>query len=372
MDPARPDPISAKLRTKKYQESHKDAIAERRKAKRVLIKELLRVHYENHKDPIEQKIEVAEVKQAKRVRPGIAPAVHAMPDEAPDEDTVLFNKATNKTDKNSIVQLTRILECEESDFPKVFLDSKNTIKKIEQATLKNSDEKYSVNSVKSFMQTLCKIITKTKMALPQKTISAYQDIFAVYKLKSIKEGAKKKADSPVMTYEEYLPLVKKAFGEVSKEYIIASLYELYGLRDNLCKLKIVPAQTPQNTDDHSHNYIVIPNDGGSDCKMLYNTYKTWGKYGNAVIQIPAKLSSLIRKYFNKSTLDYDDYLFGSSLLSGFISEFNQSLGLNVTINTLRQMTVSNALPEDASEEDIVAVARKMHHAPGTTGGALSA
>ena len=75
--------------------------------------------------------------------------------------------------------------------------------------------------------------------------------------------------------------------------------------------------------------------------VLLNDYKTIEKYGQKKLKMPQILSNQIRKYMVDKKLRYNDYLFGESKLSSFISNFNKKLlqhgyvlGFKITINTL--------------------------------------
>jgi hypothetical protein len=159
-----------------------------------------------------------------------------------------------------------------------------------------------------------------------------------------------------MDFNEYLAKVKSHFGDVSKEFIIASLYNLSGFRDDLI-LKII-AVKPK---DDKENYIIIPKDKKRNLSIELNNYKTSGKYGHDSIPIPKDLSKLIRQYIDDANLEYDDYLFGSKSLSGFIKKFNEKMGLNISINKLRQMRVSNVLNNNPTVEQRVKLSKEMKH-----------
>ena len=166
-----------------------------------------------------------------------------------------------------------------------------------------------------------------------------------------------------MDYDVYEQKVKVFFGQASKESIIVSLYKLSGFRDNLI---IELAQTiPKDMDK---NYIVVPSSKTQNLKFVLNTYKTDKKYSQDIIPIPKELSKEIRKYIDEHDVEYGEYLFGKTKLSGFISKFNKKMNLpvKVSINKLRQMRVSKKLENNPSVEERVKLAREMKHSTTTS------
>ena len=97
------------------------------------------------------------------------------------------------------------------------------------------------------------------------------------------------------------------------------------------------------------------------------------KYGQKKLKMPQILSNQIRKYMANKKLRYNDYLFGESKLSSFISNFNKKLlengyvlGFKITINTLRQMKSSLVLNNNPTEDQHVALSEEMHHSESTS------
>ena len=67
-----------------------------------------------------------------------------------------------------------------------------------------------------------------------------------------------------------------------------------------------------------------------------------------------------------NNIQYNDYLFGKSKLSGFIKKFNDKMDLPITINKLRQMKVSKVLNNNPSIEERVKLGREMKHSTTTS------
>jgi hypothetical protein len=165
-----------------------------------------------------------------------------------------------------------------------------------------------------------------------------------------------------MDFDEYLELVEKEYGVGSQQYLIASLYHLDGFRDDL-QLKII--QDEDDSESNKINYVVVPRNK-KNCTIILNVYKTSKKYGQVLIPIPDRLSKLIKYFVTGYNLKYGQYIFGDKPLTKYISDFNRTMGLDVTINTLRQMLVSKAMQGGLDAAGRVLLAHKLHHSPVTS------
>jgi hypothetical protein len=237
--------------------------------------------------------------------------------------------------------------------------SKQIIYKIETASQKRfPDKTYSVNTKKGLYQTILRLKDLIPLKLSKNAITDYTNMFEQHNMVSHLQTKDKVQNDEVLDFDEYLSKVKNKFGEVSKEFVVASLYNLSGFRDDLI-LQIVA--NPKQTD-LKNNYIVIPTTKTKNLSIELNVYKTSGKYGQDIIPIPSPLSKIIRKYVDEKDLDYRDYLFGKKGLSSFIKTFNKKLDLNISINNLRQMKVSGVLNKpDVSPQERVKLSKTMHH-----------
>jgi len=326
-----------RLRAQKYYEANKAKVAERRKASRQACKEALQKE--------EPKPTKAEMK------------AEALKTISLNEAKEILEQLELKTYVNPTNQLVDILDV--VDFHKAFKNSKNVIYKIETATLKyDSSKLYSINSKKLLYQTILKLLDVLDITIPKATKNAYVDKFHEYKVSSHEQTKQKVQSEEVMNFQDYLAKVKEAYGEVSKEYIIACLYHLSGFRDDL-QLVIIPTETKKSKKELDKNYIVIPTDKKSNCFIILNVFKTDKKYEQDIINIPKPLSKIIREYVDEEALDYNDYIFGNQNLSKFISKFNTKIGLKITINNLRQMKVSSTFSDDPKER--VKLSKSMKH-----------
>lgn len=339
-----------KARAKKYYEAHKEVISQRRKENRIKINKIV--------EEAQPKLPPAVAKKKELRLQTVADVIKSLKEIDVDND--------NKTNINNTKQLIHILDI--TDINKAFNDSKKVIQKIENATLKRDPTKfYTTNSKKGLYQTLLYLLDTFNIIIPEKSRNAYEDKHGIYKVQSHMDNEEDKKEE-VMSWNEYLDSVAEEYGKESKQYIIASLYKLSGFRDNL-QLKIISNEN--ESADNKINYIIVPGpipDKRKRYTLILNVYKTDKKYKSDTIKLTKELSNLIRKYMEANDIGYGQYLFGKSLLSGYISKFNQKLGLHITINKYRKMVVSNAHAENPNmtAEDRVKLAYKMKHAPQTT------
>lgn len=341
-----------KARAKKYYEAHKEVISQRRKDNRIKINKIV--------EEAQPKLPPAVAKKKELKSQTVADVITSLKEIDADND--------NKTNINNTKQLIHILDI--TDINKAFNDSKKVIQKIENAKQKRDPTKlYSTNTKKGLYQTLLYLIDTFNITVPDKSRKSYEDKHGIYKVQSHMDNEEDKKED-VMDWTEYLELVAEEYGKESKQYIIASLYKLSGFRDNL-QLKIISNEN--ESADNKINYIIVPAQRNiPDKRKLYtlilNVYKTDKKYKSDTIKLTKELSTLIRKYMEANDIGYGQYLFGKSLLSGYISQFNTKLGLHITINKYRKMVVSNAHAENPNmtAEDRVKLAYKMKHAPQTT------
>lgn len=271
-------------------------------------------------------------------------------------------ESSKKIYSDTLKTLEQILDC--ADFNKCLKDAKKVIYKIETAHQKKDPTKlYAVNTKKGLYQTILKLVDTLEIKISKNAKDAYTEQFDIHKVESHIQTKERVANEEVMDFDEYLKVVKAKFGEYSKEFIIVSLYNLSGFRDDLI-LQIV-AKKPKGVTKED-NFIVVPSDGKKNLMIQLNGYKTSGGFGQDNIDVPRELSKVIRKYMDDNSLSYDDFLFGSKALSGFISKFNKKLGLQITINKLRQMRVSRVLNNNPTTKERVKLAKEMKHKPTTS------
>jgi hypothetical protein len=340
--------LQSKTRAKKYYDAHKEEIAERRKAKRILLKAKPQLSVQEQKNEEIKNLSV--INMIKLIN-----------------NTEGLSDTSKKSYRSESIKLARILNI--TDFTTAFLDSKKVIEKIEKAMkVTGKKDTYSINSKKQMYQSILKLVDDImKINIPNKSRKDYTAKFETTKFISNMEADANTLDNEVMDYDEYLDMVKKRYGEVSKEYIIASLYHLSGFRDDL-QLELIPNETPETKANIKRNYLVVNQKlSGVRYTMILNHYKTDKKYESDTIKIPVGLSNIIKKYIESKDLHYGDYLFGDKKLSSTIIKFNRNMNLDIGINQLRQMRVSKHLANgDITPEKRVELAMEMKHAPQTT------
>ena len=332
----------SKARSQRYYEANKEKIAARRKAARQECKDCLEANNQVVVPTKKEKVQAETLK-----------------------DVVDYLKSENIQSIyiNNTKQLADILDI--TNFQTAFKPFRNVIYKIETATLKNDSSKlYSINSKKSLYQTILKLKDLLDIPMSKPSFEAYKDKFEEYKIESSEQSKQKAETEEVADFNQYLDDVKTEYGEISRPYIIASLYKLSGFRDDL-QLKIIEKETKQTEKENTINYIIIPLSNKVNCTIILNKYKTSKKYERDDIIIPQPLSKLIRKYMKNEDLDYNEYLFGNRSLVKDIKNFNKNIGYDITINTLRKMKVSGSDVKTSKEK--VQLAKDMHHAAKTTG-----
>jgi hypothetical protein len=239
---------------------------------------------------------------------------------------------------------------------------KDIIKKINNATYKNKP--YSTNTKKNFYQLILKLITENKIKVSITAYEKYKYNFDLLKIISKDSTALiQESGETVMTFDEYLPLIKNEYGEKSKEYLISKLYSFNGFRDDL-NLTIITE--PIEAGDDTKNYVIIPSDEEGVCLIILNEYKTKSKYGVQNLTIPPDISLLIKNYKKNNNLNDNELLFNSKSLSSYIKKFNNKIGLNITINKFRQMKISEQLNQHTSPEERLELSKTMKHSPDTS------
>jgi len=216
----------SRARSKKYYEANQAKISVRRQAERVEKTECIK-----NKETCESK----------------------EPEAKPEDDNskliltrdVSTSKLTDKIESTSskkfytdtLKTLETILNC--SDFNKCLKNSKSVIYKIESATQKKDPSKlYSVNTKKGLYQAILKLVDTLDIKISKNAKDAYVNKFESHAVESHINTKQKVINEEVMDFDAYLKQVEAKFGSTSKEFIIASLYNLSGFRDDL-KLKIV-------------------------------------------------------------------------------------------------------------------------------------
>jgi hypothetical protein len=269
-----------------------------------------------------------------------------------------LNQLEYKSDKTKqkylgdLQRLHKITEC--PDYMKCFKNPDIILNQLD-----NSE--YSVNTVKSAIQTILFVIDKLELKNTKK--EAFVKAFDIYKLKSLDHTAEKQETEKVMPFQNYIDLVKEKYGENSKMFMIAMLYDELTLRDDFT-LKIVNSGKALSTE---FNYIIIPQRKGiklnTKLRIVINHYKTSEKYGEINADVSVELSNMIREYAKQNELKEGDFLFGEKELSNYVSSKNKQMGLKGSISLFRQMKISDVLSKETDAKTRVELAEKLKHSP---------
>lgn len=222
---------------------------------------------------------------------------------------------------------------------------------------------YSTNSKKAMYQTILFLISNDKIKVSKKAHEAYKKEFELLNITSREQTEQNQQKETVLKFDEYLKKIKEAYGEGSKQYLISLLYSFYSFRDDLI-LEVIP--TEKEATETNKNYVVIPTGKIRNCIIILNEYKTSKRYGQDIISLNSEISNLMKQYKSNNDIKNNGFLFGEKPLSGYIKKFNDKLNLNITINTLRQMKVSETLNEKGDAETRLNLSKIMKHSPETS------
>lgn len=286
------------------------------------------------------------------------------------ESAAITSDESRKIYRRHLHTVVEILKCPELIM--CFQNAKQVIEALNDARQKRDTSKgYSINSKKSYVQMILKLSDVLSIPLSTETKEQYKDAFEALKLdskgetKERQDEAKKEAEESkekAMTFDTYLPKIKEHYGEDSKEYIVASLYSLHGFRDDL-QLRLV--REFDDKPDNQYRIFRVVNRKPVWSEIRLNRYKTEKAYGSKDIKVPKDLMVTISRYTTKNNIKLGDYLFGDKPLSRFVSDMNKKIGLNLSINKLRELHVSPVI-DGMSSADRVELAKKMNHSPATS------
>ena len=272
-------------------------------------------------------------------------------------DKNIKSKNTRSTYVSSIKRLFTMTGC--TDMKKCLNSYKKMLNSIEKSD-------YSINSIKQTLQSLLFVADKynilhnlfsKKKADDLKKF--FKSAFEKFKDKSITqlEVAQKTIHYP--SFNEYLDRVTNKYGEASKEYLISYLYSQFTVRDDFKNMKIIQKNSDDNKED---NFILI---NGNKMMFIINNFKTKNKYERLEFTITGKLKTLLLQWTKTKKIGYNDFLFGKSSLSPFVSKLNKSLGYDNLkgVNIYRHMRVSDLYKgkKDLTFEEREKLSNEMGH-----------
>jgi hypothetical protein len=262
--------------------------------------------------------------------------------------------ATYNKYKDDLKRFVSITGCQ--DISKCLKKSNQIIKEINNSKKKNG-ETYSNNTIKGIYQSILFIIDNLKLDVNK---DPYLHEFEIRKIQSTDDNKDRIENEVVLPFKEYLTKVKDTFGENSKMYLIASLYDELTVRDDF-QLKLISNQ--KDASDDKINYLVIPRTG--NYRIIINTYKTEQKYGVIDHACSKRITGMIKKYIDGNGIKNGDYLFGNKALTQFVSFNNPKIAIQGGINYFRHMKITDELKSIKSPEERKALADKMRHSPNT-------
>jgi hypothetical protein len=314
-------------RQQKYYKAHKSQILEKKLKERTIVKEATRV---------------------------ITPIV--IPKEFTLEMCIeVFNEhiPNINTKLKYINDLKRVFKLSGIQVFSGTMEEFNSIKKAVESS------KYSLSTQRGSIQSLLVFIDHSKIVIDKKVLARYALLLDVAKVKTDDQLIERmnNPDNAVIPYDEYLKLIYEKYPENSKGRIVALLYKEVPCRDDFGSLKLIDSL---DEDNGIGNFLL------RNCEnIILNNYKTKNVYDKVVYDLSSKLSEILLDYID--SCEIKDYLFPEQKpLSAFVISMNKKLGLKISINTLRKMSVSEFLAKaNITAEDRMEQSRKMCHSVAT-------
>lgn len=342
-----------RLRQKKYYDTHKDKILQKRKEDRIALNNLRKNNTNN--------TDVENVFNESSVSHSIEKPLRKTKQKLSEDYVIGELQKLNKPQYVSHIKTVfKLTGC--ADLTGCLLKFDEIKKQIYKGK-KSNGEPYQLNSIKSFYQSIVYVLDHIENNIPKKTADLYKNEFEILKVKSNDQTVERQNDESygVTKFSKYKDLVKKKFGENSKEFLIVSLYDEATLRDNFGKSKIF---TKKEKEDYPSNYFVVPKDKKKNVTFYLNEYKTVNKYGKTAIEFSSSTSALIRNYMRDNNLTYGDELFNTNL-SKLVGNINKALNIGATggINYIRQSKITEdlSLQKNLSAEKRVELSKQLKH-----------
>jgi len=185
----------------------------------------------------------------------------------------------------------------------------------------------------------------------------YKDLYKRFDFLT-REQTKQNKNVELHDIDDYVLRVLDKFGQNSKQYLVAKLYQESTRRDDF-QLKIINNISQAN--DNLVNYILVPTTRAV-CEIINNSHKTGHVYEPLIKKLSQNLSNLIRTYITNHSLKYGDYLLGKSSLTLYVSNMSKEIGLaGNTINTLRKMYITKFLSVPRTLEERQRIANEFGH-----------
>jgi len=339
-----------RLRVAKHREANKDAINAKRREKYRQLKECLEKHDIKIEEVLPDKpvfttgnIKIKDLSKNKTL---------SCDEIVKNLDELELNPNTANKYKQDVKRFMNITKCD--DLIKCLKRHSVIIHDIENGRMNNGNL-YSTNTKKGLYQSILFLIDRFNLGIKK---DEYKMKFEEAKIQSMEENDKKVFEKPVMKFSTFVDKVKEEFGENSKMYAIARLYDEVSMRDDF-QLKIVDKLKDAN--DTNVNYIVMY--PGKPSKVIMNKYKTMKEYKQINLNISKATSQLLREYAKNNDIKVGDYLFGNDKLSSYVTANNKKLGIEKGFSTYRHMKISEELSKVKSIPERQMLAMNMAHSP---------
>lgn len=366
----------AAARARKYYESKKNTILEKRKEGREHCRELIRE--DEREKQVEEDKKRAERPSHKKVTVGVTIRedgrktlkTREMPIYDIEQLKTRYNelqldngnKSTNKTDMTGINNLFRITGCE--NIVDCLTNFKKIKKELSEGTTK-AGATYGIDAIVVMAKVVRKIVTKIpEIKYPREIVDEYEEFYHILVEKSKIYHENKKKGETIPSWDKYLNKVLEKYDEDSMQFLVSSIYSCVPVRDDLY-MKII--ESDSGNKNEKQNYIVVPENKSKNVIVIINNYKTVKKYKfGHKYPLTKFISGIVRNYIGKHKLEYDDFLWKQEKLSTYVSTLNKSLGIEsikekLGVKVYRRMTTSAGIPDDATPEQMVKLAKKMLH-----------
>lgn len=266
-----------------------------------------------------------------------------------------YSNVTVKNYNNNLRMLCFILSTtEQLELINHLENQETTINRINNSEITASNKENIIKSIPC----IYKVLVDIEMTEEQK--APYIKIIVANNNRYHRQITQQKAKERLPLFTDFMENVKGIYGEDSQQYLLISLYKDLTARDDFSQLLVTPTYKRSIS---TYNYIVVCRH--KPCEIILNQYKTAKKYGELRVTLSNDVSNRIKRYINSNTIEYGDYLFPQSKLSGFVSNILSRCGLQGSISTLRRMMVSEYYNDtEKSDDDFEELAKRMGHSAG--------
>ncbi len=222
------------------------------------------------------------------------------------------------------------------------------------------NEKYTVNTLKSYFSRIVKYLRQLKEADSRAVnmsvidkykskMDKYSDISYENDMKNLKN---EKEQRKWLDWEDVIKVREKLLSYIHDEntyqnYLIVSLYTyLPPLRADYADMKII-RNNPRSAHGKEDNYLYF--NKSDDSELILNTYKTAKHYGTLRIKIPRDLYEILYVWFSEYNTDMKYLLinkkgqpYNKDDLSKKVQRiFDSVIGKKVTISSLRHSYITH-------------------------------